>query len=104
LACILPARHGLQIGSGAVGESRVIPVMSFFFNNFLTPSKWWWASLLCHRSTSTGRVVAVEAYSARGTVDLSKNAAFESPMVAAKRGVLDGRMFKVLDDALRLSD
>jgi len=40
------------------------------------------------RSRSRGIVVAAEAYSARGTVVPSKNAAFESLIVAVKRVLL----------------
>ena len=100
VACIFPARQGSQIGSSAIKESSVIPVTSFFFHSFLTSCRWWWASLLCHRSRSRGIVVAAEAYSARGAVVPSKNAAFESLMVAVNQMVPSGCLKDILLESM----
>ena len=74
------------MGSGADFESRCILVTSLWSRSVLTPAKWWWASLLCHRSMSRGNVVAADAYSANGTVEPSKNAALLLLMLAMKSG------------------
>src|SRR5437588_10902326 len=76
LECILPARHGSQMGSGPVFESRVIPVTRFFASSFFTPDMLWCASLLCHKSKSRGIEVAGEACSTNGTVWPSRQAEF----------------------------
>ena len=61
LACILPARQGSQIGSGAVFKSIAIPVTRFRFKRAFTSARWWWTNLLCHKSKSRGMVVAADA-------------------------------------------
>src|SRR5947209_12811410 len=86
LECILPARHGSQMGSGPVFESRVIPVTRFFASSFFTPAMLWCASLLCHKSKSRGIEVAGEACSTSGTVWPSTKAELLLKIDAMKRG------------------
>src|SRR5438445_5871152 len=102
LECILPARHGSQMGSGPAFESRVIPVTRFFASSFFTPARLWCASLLCHKSKSRGIGVAGEACSTSGTVWPSRKAELLLKIDAMKRGTPVGRWKDMQEESIVL--
>jgi len=81
-ACILPARHGSQIGSCILWDCKLMPVTSFFVIASLIPAWWWCLNCLCHSVISVGKVKITIAFSELFLVEPSRKAELLSFILA----------------------